>query len=752
MEHAESLAATLLGPEVMKAFLVCSGEGPERMTQGCLDVKAWLCIARRFFDEGQIKDEELIPAVIAIAALLFGAESVKSVDLSALEFAEVPAILRIFSNLRHLDLSRNSQLTRLRALRGELRALDLSDCSSLEDLRELSSLPFLEAVDLSRCTAVRDVTSLLLSRTQTARFKVLAKLPGYEPRGGYFKVRAVPVAVDVMRPALPNLGHPTLRYLSMSCCTNLRYGVQHVASCQALDYADFFGCEQVSATECLTASSQNRAFVWPSAEFIKLPGWPKERYAEACERGALGAMTKVRLAFAGARCGLPSFSGESALRSQKEALAAYAQFDREALQMSSLAPIMDPIEEHGSDQEELPIAQKIMTHRASPAKNAKERSNRSLDAVRISEDDFVHSLTAHKFEVNALTLPQLWQAVACDLDGIMLEDLEALAAFPKDFAQVQVAIEALLSRHRGSPSSAAKDLAGLTAEIDRDRMVSVLSIAGIDPDFAKEVTIVIQYCARGYMSKTDVNLNAALTHALNGFTMVSSAKLVANFLDFLDAKYPDRAAVFDLLDSNNSTMISAEEFNQQVAKVLQWPSAAVPGATDAVFRTLDLDGTGCITKKEWATMTTAFDPARLVEILSEVGIYLRDLKLSRRPKLLRQMYFEPLFSRNAWGSSLASTVPAETINSKEFSAIWKELGKITDGSNPSIVFALLDHNHNGKLSVRELLSLTDSLPRRMEAEAFPELDAFLIKRYGSMQSAHAAIAQFAPRNLTPPAT
>lgn len=722
----EAAARLLVGKEVTHNLL--STKISDRLrTSPTIDLKVWLAAARsaaaattfRPGHQGDTPVSEMVTLdrVLAAMALLWGADHVTAISATGLLGQEAPEVLRLFPKLQTLDASGCKALRSITALEEcqSLRAVDLSDCPNLTDVSSLGRLPLLQAIDLSRCTSLEDLTSMLSCPVAVTEHE--------DPLGQGAHLRAT--------------GHPALRYLGLTGCSRLKSGISHIPHCEALSTVDLFDCTAVQACECFLAAAapQMETLVWPSLECIeqlaKQQGWSEERMAGVVGAAVEAVVWKRTAARRGDRKAplLPLTGHAHQMAKMAASKAASGLVNPTSLDqtlLNTVATVRMSMLAEGANLDDSELATSLHTISVAP-----EKAEMESRALLISPLAFLRGLKSTKFQVSATPLTSLFQALDVSRrGGISAEDILNLERWPASQAVLDEAISALFSRHCGSSQAVSADLAVNRSVIDPLRITECLVVAGVEDVAAQEVAHALAYSAAGALhgdGKKSAEL--ALGRCLQAYALARAVELTGDFKEVFLKEYPDPKEVFVQLDSNKSNQLSWEEFNERLPSLVSWEYAETQGSLEAVFRLLDLDGTGILTPKELQHLRD-FNGARLLEAMETVGRSIRRFQAGAcRPKPWDKFDLDP-----------RSTVDkGKTISRRDFVSAWEatedHCGK-KFGVNPKLVFGLLDASSRGYLTREDLLILTYAIPKRAEVAAFAALRGHLKSHYGTLEAAH----------------
>jgi len=499
-------------------------------------------------------------------------------------------------------------------------------------------------------------------------------------------------------------------------------------------YVDLFGCTRVDLSECLTASQAHglRTFVWPSSQFLEqtanAEGWSQAR-REAAAASATASVADKLAAARGRRpsalAKLPALSGPT----RREALATAV---RAACQMG-LAP--GDVGDDEAPSQNSP-ANSVAGHHQPASRSStrslvsKARQSQLLPpaAPRIRPTHFAPALHGLGFQVHGVEACHLFRMLDVDGDGgISEEELCALASGPPIQAETDSAINALLLRHGGACDAVAADLAGGRAAVDLSRIRECLCVAGIDEALARRIAVALAHCASGLvMQFPGTDVEAALVHALGGYAVARAAELTEDFRAHLRGRFQRCEDAFSVLDANRTGAVSWEEFQRRLRDALRWPQVSIPGAGEAIFRVLDMEGTGTLSVKAFPALES-FEAASTIQAMVAAGRALSNGPTQSLSENLRQL--DPV-----------NMCPNTVVERTEFVSAWEELGEVVgEGVDARIVFGLLDMNGNNCLGREEMAWLVDALPRRAEAAAAGALQEALLARYGTLKDAHAKL-------------
>jgi len=696
-------------------------------SSGLLDVRAWL--AQTPADIAEDDTVKPVRAIAAAAVLQSNTESVgvRAVQLADMDLEEAPDTLHLLSSLMALSLSGNSLLRSVAALRrcGEIRALDLSGCSQLQDVRALGVLPYLEVLDLSQCSRLLDIRQLLIPSKE-----------GWAPRssGGI-------QPEESESPQLRGkLGHPTLSWLSLAGCTELRGGLSDIPRCPALAYVDLYGCLQVDPFDCHSASQAPKlqgGLVWPSLSVLEHAA--AEQALSAPLKSTLAASAtkaiaeKLRLA-RGQRptpkdgAALPALSGNAHREALRSALCAAAEMgmlpdkDARADPEALLESMLRASEASRAAQEDAAAPESRACRQPSKAQEPP-----SPPPQRLSPVDFALAARAAGFEARGrIDACDVFRVLDMDCDGgLTLQELQALETGSATQAQADAAVQVLLQRRGGNLEALAADLAGDRSSVERHRLRECLIVAGIDELTAQRVTGTIVHCCQAAPTGAG-DVEGSLRHALGAFVVARSAELLVDFSVHLHGRFPRCEDAYWVLNENRSGSVSMEEFRTRVKNPLRW-QGVMPGTTEVLFRALDIDSTGNIGVLAFSLLED-FNAKAAIEAMLQAG---------------------RIISRGTVGGCPAALCPPEAMagdnrgfTRAEFQVAWKELApEACRAVDARIIFGLLDINGNNFIQHEELALLTDALPRRAVSAAAGDLELLLKKRFGSLEAAHAALLQ-----------
>lgn len=675
---------------------------------------------------------------IAAVAILLESQAITAANMSDMDFEEVPDTLRLLTSLTSLSLCGNGPLRSIVHVRrcGGLRAVDLSDCPALQELRPLGVLPYLEVVDLSRCTSVQDIRPLLLpERGREGSSEAVSPSTASAAYSTGFGISPTKAQPESAGP----LGHPSLRWLALDGCTALRWGVDDLARCPELLYVDLFGCTQAEHSQCFAASQAPRlkTFVWPSSQVLEkvanAEGWSQAVREEAAASATASVADKVALARGHRPSTLPRLPAVSG-NARREALASAV---RAACEMG-LAPGDDPADAEillGNVPAATPAgrqrcdSESAIVSSAADKPSAHQPPPRAVPRIRPME--FARALHALGLQIPGVESCQLFRMLDVDGDGgISSEELGALAQGPATEVEVRSAISVLLLRHGGACDATAADLAGGRAALDLSRIRECLIVAGIDEAVARRVAVSLAHCASGLiMQFVGTDVEAALVHALGGYAVARAAELTEDFRAHLRGRFQRCEDAFSVLDVNRIGAVSWEEFQRRLRDALRWPQASVPGAGEAIFRVLDMEGNGFLSAKAFPSLEN-FEASATIQAMITAGRALSSGPVKNLPDSLREL--DPV-DMGVW--SRAFTRP-------EFVSAWQELERenVFDADvDARIVFGLLDLNGNNCLGREEIAWLVDALPRQAEAAAAGALQVALVTRYGTLEDAHSRL-------------
>ncbi|CAE8586884.1 unnamed protein product [Polarella glacialis] len=537
------------------------------------------------------------------------------------------------------------------------------------------------------------------------------------------------------------LGHPSLKWLCLSGCQCLEFGVELTKCCKALAFVDLFECLKVQpeAVDAVSSALQIRHLVWPSVDmlgdFAKVKEWPHSRLRRALQDATAAVAWKCEVATAGrGEARLPTLLGTrlAAAKQAAERAARDMGLSTDSRPLISDTPrgMLALFAEADSWQ----LVEGQVETRGGNSKGARDIAQ-DLPTLKwtwcISPLSFSRGVHASKFKMEAeLQYSELFHAIDLDRDGgISLQDLREIANATVLKADVDSAVAVLLCRHRCWCDAAAADLAGNRLQIDRSRITECLVVAGVDETMAPVVAEAIAYCSAERLKGIDLKergFQAAIAHGLSGYAVAYAAALLESFLESLKQMFQASEEAFSWFDAESSGSIASEELCTKLQNVA-WQGASEPGDREVVSRILDLSGTGKITSQEFTTFW-AFEAARTLEAMESTG-----RAISRFPTELPGPFSK--FDLNP----AAKAERNRGISRRDFVSSWKDLGHRTEGVSGRIVFGLLDWEGNNRIFREQMLVLVDALPRRGEVAAVAALNAHLTQQFGSLEEAHASL-------------
>jgi hypothetical protein len=444
------------------------------------------------------------------------------------------------------------------------------------------------------------------------------------------------------------------------------------------------------------------------------------RYSSMASSASNAVIDKMRSA-KGDRPFLPPQAGQS----RREAL---LSAHRAASEMGLLSH-----EDAGVDPEEwvknlLPVSEaSSVTESSTPSATARgRRKERIPSAPRIGPLEFSLAARAAGWEApGGIDACDLFSILDKNCDGgVTLEELRGLETDFTDLRQVDAAVALLLQRRGGDMDAAAQDLAGDRSSVDRVRITECLIVAGIEEAAAHRIAGSLVHCCEGAPQGSS-KVQATLVHAFGAFVAARNAELLVDFRRHIHGRFPRCEEAFWVLNESQSGAICWEEFLARVKNPLRWPSVNLPGAPEAIFHCLDVDGSGHLDIQAFQLLE-AFDVTATMEAMLLAG---------------------RIISRGRAGSCPIPLCPPPSMLSDtrcltraEFRDAWQELpSERCKAAHAGIVFGLVDINGNNFVEQGELALLSDSLRRRAEAATAGELAELFKRRFGSLEAMHALL-------------
>jgi len=708
-----------------------------------LNVKACLDLA----SNGAFEMERPQPSrIVAAAALLQGTEGmaqISTVQMEDVGLQEAPDTLHLLSSLSSISLSGNTILQNVAALKkcNDIRSLDLSGCSTLRDIQVLGLLPFLEVADLSFCSNIEDVTPLLVSAQMDGLVGAvnvdLSNLSrAASPAKSVRRFRAQISEQNHDRVASQGrkkqLGHPSLRWLSMTGCTSLKRGILHLNSCDALVYVDLYGCLDVDLSECFIASQAvalRGTFIWPSRSILAksvLAQNSSQSQQNAILAAAANAIAEKLAVARGRRPvpagthGLPSLTGTAKSDAMKSAISA-------ASDMGIFTSADQAKWDAGGSQEETranaSIAGGERTYhlRSCDARDAGGSKPRLGSAQpRLGPVDFARAVHAVGFEdPNGVDICDMFKILDEDNDGgLTIDELCKLEYGPPAQADSDAAIECLLKRKRGSVEAVAADLAGNREEVDKFRLEECLIVSGIEEASARRIANALAHSCCG-IPEGDENAEELLLNALYGYVVARSIALMKDFREHLHSRFTRCEDAYWVFSESRQGSVSWDEFQRRILDPIKWPAANTAGAVDNLFRALDMEGSGSISLSAFQLLEV-FQPDKTLRAILHAGRSISRGLAGGAPAEFR----------------LGDPLDEKSFTRSEFVNAWDGLGEPCQEVDARWVFGLLDIHGNNLLSNRELFVLSAALVRRTEAAALGCLGDLLSKRFGSLREMH----------------
>lgn len=751
---AQAAASLIAGREYVMALTKTKHKSPElgdltvSLQEGHLDVKAWVrwlnstavpSRARVTQASERCKSLPVPEKVLAALALLCNVRQVRSVDLSSLGLEKVPGALRAYQGVRSVNLSFNRPLRSLADLPTSLEAVDLAGCQNLTDVSPLGTLPILKAADLSCCGSLADVTPMLAGLVPSISGRGSSIVDGRNVKEEQVEGHVCASQTErsscrrLFLQEVAALGHPSLSWLCLSGCEKLQSGVELLSRCQALSFVDLFDCLMVEPERCYTASfaTHIQNLVWPSVsmlgEYARREALPTPRLETMLEKAAAAVVLKQEFAANRQRAEwLGEMSKQTVTSTVDAAERAFKDLEipgkRDALALTE-TPIFAEVAWQASRGGDNDSGGKIAGTR---------RVARGKLASCIGPFAFSCGLRAANFKAaGGLQHCALFKILDADRDGwISKEDFKILTkpAVPQE--KMAYAIGAVLGRHNGACDTTAADFAGDRSKIDRPRIVECLVIAGVDAQLANLVAEAIDFCAQGVLpafSEVADAVKAALKHGLSCFVIAYEASLVEDFRDFLKHKYETPSQAFAAFDTNGNGSVSLEEFRRVAADTLQWPKAAVPSASEVVFRILNRSGNHKLEAQDFDALDV-FSANRTLEAMESVGRSLHKFPRERPTRLVKMNLDASVLLDQGTGMSR-----------RTFAACWQDLGSRNFGVDGKMVFGLLDLEYRDRIFRDQMLVLSDAMLRRAEIVALAELSNFLRTKFESLEAAFTSL-------------
>jgi len=744
-----------------------------------------------------VKNLPMVEKVLITLAILYNVEKVATVDISGMGLEKVPMALSAYTGLRSLNMSQNRPLRNLTGLPSTLQAIDLFGCLHLEDVQPLGAISDLKAVDLSCCESLTDVAPLLSAGylrqkkaeqhkdeqqgavTSPSGKKVLVESPPPSPlpasfrRGAPISAREqvgdgmaasmrrssqsveAPRAAEFSRPKsagsgamterlerdgnkrlLPQdvvpLGHPKLRWLCLSGCNGVQHGLDLIPKCEALSFVDLFGCESADPGKCADAAEGIQTFVWPSVgmlgEHAQAAGFSRERLTDQLLSACAAVEEKQRLAVGDSRQEeLPPKTKQAekaAVQAAEDSAADLGLWSDQDPTAKMEKPLFAEIAEAWDEPEVAPQTGKLWGKLKSMERrlSIKQMAARTVTARGITPLSFSKGLHDIGYKAGkGLQLTHIFRVIDADRDGLVqLEDLQAFESSPAQMNEVILAVGTLLSRHHGAYDAVAANLAANRKDIDRSRIRECMVTAGVDEHIAAMSAQAIGYCAKNVRHAGE-GVKEALTHGLSGFAIAHAASLVEEFKSSLQERFgADCREAFPTFDINGSGTVTWEEFTRSVLEL--WPRWKEPGALEVLFRVLNRRGNRLLEPRDFEVLN-GFNAERTCDAMEHAGRGIIKFPYERHDRLVRMDLDASVSQEDKKGMSRTT-----------FCDCWEEM-RSTDGVDGKMVFSLLDSNSDNRIYRRQMLILTDAMPRMGEVAEIAGMVRFLKNKYGSLQVA-----------------